>query len=209
MNAGVLQDALVRVTAENSGHEEHRRYLGMSQIAKCPRRLFFEVQKGTPADIDDKLRCYKGYQMERDLLARLGLALDLLGGDWVLTPEVGEISALGEQFIGHPDGELVFLDGEEKVLVEIKSTLQESLDRIIVKARIPTRHWWQVQCYLRFGGWERALVIYEARDTGRLYVHPVRRHKQTGERCERKARIVLDALEVGTPPRCACGRCRY
>lgn len=209
MNAAVLQDALVRITAENSGHEEHRDYLGMSQIAKCPRRLFFEIQNGTPSDLDGKLRCYKGYQMECDLLTRMALVLDLLGGDWILAPEVGEISALGEQFIGHPDGELVSLDGKERILVEIKSTLQESLDRILERARIPTRHWWQVQCYLRFGGWERALIIYEARDTGRIYVHPVRRDERTGERCERKARLVLDALEVGAPPRCACGRCGY
>ena len=208
MKAVELQEALTRYTVKISRHQEDRGYLGMSQIAKCPRRLFYEVRDGTPADEASKLKCYKGYQMEANLLGRLAMMLDLNESGWMLTAEVGEISALDGAFIGHPDGELVTVDGSERILIEIKSTVQENLDGIVKRARIPTRHWMQVQCYLHFGEWERALVIYEARDTGQLYVHEVRQDRRVGERCEAKARLVLDALEAGAPPRCACGRCR-
>lgn len=208
MKAIDLEAALIWQTTENSGHQEHRDYLGMSRISQCPRRLYFEVRDGTLADKGSKLRCYKGYQMEKDVLARLALVVERLEARAILTDEVGELCALDERFLGHPDGELVALDGSWRVLIEVKSTVQDQLNGIINRARIPTRHWGQVQCYLHFGGWERAFVIYEARDTGRIYVHEVRRDQRLGEKCERKARLVLDALDAGRPPECACGRCR-
>lgn len=208
MNAADLQRELLDYTLAHCGYGEHRGYLGMSQISKCPRRLFFEVKDGSPSDVASNLRCYKGYQEEKDILARVSLVVEGLGAKVIMTDEVRELCASDERFLGHPDGELIALDGSWRMLIEIKSTLQEALDKIIEKARIPIPHWWQVQCYLHFGDWERAFVIYEARDTGQIYVYPVRRDRRWGEQCERKARLVLKALDAGKPPECECGWCR-
>lgn len=209
MRAIELEKALVQHTVENCGHKEHREYLGMSRISMCPRRLFFEVRDGTLASVGSKLRFYKGHQEEKDILARLALVVEALGAKAIVSDEVGESCALDERFRGHPDGELVMLDGSERILIEIKSTVQEKLNRIRKQARIPTHHWWQVQCYLHFGdGWERAFVVYEARDTGQIYVHEARYHQPTGEKCERKARLVLEALEMDEAPECWCGHCQ-
>ncbi len=49
-----------------------RRYLGMSRLWMCPRKLFFEMKEGQPKpNAAAMLRCHEGYLHERDVLSRL------------------------------------------------------------------------------------------------------------------------------------------
>jgi hypothetical protein len=192
-----LSKAILDWTVEHSGYED-RHYLGMSRIADCSRRLYFEMSNGRPAfDLDRHLMCYLGYLFEADVKRRLeALNLYRPGSEREL------VANFDPRFRGHTDGELV--DGS---LLEIKSMLQPYIDQIRQSRRLPVRHFQQVQVYLRHGGYNFAHVIYVARDTGQIYTAGVRIHPATGDRLDRKAVAILRAVDANEPPECECGRC--
>jgi hypothetical protein len=180
-------------TAENSGHED-RRYLGMSRISECPRRLYFEVLNGTPATESDKLRFYAGYLWERDVVSRL----KSLG---LYSANSREITALGGRFVGHTDGEI------EGDLLEIKSVTSNKYERLLRDKRLPSNHFRQIQTYMLHGKYQRAFVVYVVRDMGDIHVEEVRCIPKIGETMTEKARRILSAIDAGNPPQCECGNC--
>ena len=84
---------------------------------------------------------------------------------------------------------------------------QARIDTIRATQRIPMRNFEQVQCYLRHGHYERALVVYVARDTNELYVAQVKPVVEVADKLDRKARDVLAAIDAGEAPVCVCGKC--
>jgi hypothetical protein len=196
-SASQVATALVDWTLRHSGFEE-RSYLGMSRIGECPRVLFDEFSTGREWDRQHHLMCYAGYLWEKDIKLRLreiGLYTDF--------SERQLVAEFDDRFRGHIDGEL--LDGS---LLEIKSVTQAKIETIRVTQRIPVKHFEQVQCYLRHGNYERALVVYVARDTDEIYVAQVKPVKDVAEKLDRKARDVLAAIDANERPLCTCGRCQ-
>jgi len=188
-----LQDQIIRWTMQNSGAES-RDYLGMSAIGQCPRRLYTEQVRGKPWNVQGHFYCYLGYLFERDMLARL----KSLDPGAIGSPQ--EFSDFGGRFQGHSDGSW---RGD---LLEIKSTTTEKLPE--GRMRIPKVHYWQVQTYMHYGHFNRAIVIYIARDTGQLRVIEIRRNEQIGELARLKAASILEAVDLGSPPDCECGWCK-
>jgi hypothetical protein len=196
-SAAQVKQALVEWTVAHSGFED-RSYLGMSQISECPRVLYDQLVNGRTFDVGHHLMCYAGYLWEKDVKARLREL-----GMYAEFSEREVVAEFDERFRGHTDGDL--RDGS---LLEIKSTTQERIERIRETQRIPTRHFEQVQMYLRHGGYGRAMVVYIARDTDELYVAQVRPVPEVADKLDRKARDVLAAVEAGVAPLCTCGRCK-
>lgn len=200
MKAEVLHDVLEdSISGEGN---DGRQYLGMSQLGKCPRRIFFDLVKGRQAMGPEQLRrCHEGLVHQADVIARIEVeGVKVINRDRELVgPWNGRFS---RQLLGHIDGEI---DGD---LLEIK-TLEtwENLERI--RSEGPReRDRAQCQAYMRYGGYYRALIVYKVRADGSTWVCWLNRSEGTGERLERKAEMVLQAIDDGEPPACECGRCR-
>lgn len=197
MNADDLKQQLLDWTVRNSGAEQ-RTYLGMSSISECSLELYRRMLEPRQWTMSQHLYCYNGYLFERDLKARLaGLGLYAPGSEREL------VATFDARFIGHTDGALV--TGE---MLEIKSTHQEKLDRIVSEGRIPMANFEQVQTYMRHGNYYRAFVVYVARDSGNLHVFEMRLVLAVADRLDIKAKRILRAVDEQRPPKCECRRCK-
>jgi hypothetical protein len=193
-----VKETLVQWTIAHSGYED-RSYLGMSRIGECPRVLYVDFMNiRRDWDVAHHLMCYAGYLWESDIKTRLRSA-----GLYAALSERQLVAAFDDRFRGHIDGELV--DGS---LLEIKSVTQAKIDAIRSTQRIPLKNYQQVQVYLRHGEYDRALVVYVARDTDELFVYEVTPNRGVQDILDEKARQILAAIDAGTLPRCDCGRCQ-
>lgn len=220
MEARDLKYAFLNWSCANSGIER-RAYLGMSKIGQCSLRLYQEMIYGREVTTRDHLYCERGYAEEQRFLmklaaidgldiaqlplfpyaafrARLNELIAARGGS--LGPD-REFSDFGGRFQGHTDGSW---DGD---LVEIKSVSAEKFDRIRQGNRLPSENFSQVQCYLRYGNYRRALVFYVNRDTGDLYTRTIYYQEHIGDMLYLKAATILEHVEYQQPPPCDCGRC--
>ena len=190
MQASELGKRLLNYTISHSGAET-RGYLGMSAIGQCPRKLYLDMVQGREWTTQSHLFCYLGYLFEQSVLERLrAMKPDLLGPS-------REFSDFGGRFMGHSDGSW---DGD---LLEIKSITASRFPG----GRISNGHYWQVQTYMRYGGYKRANVIYVARDTGEIRVIEVRFNSRIAELARLKAGSILEAVDRREPPECECGWC--
>lgn len=166
---------------ETGGHEQ-RFYLGMSQISRPEEALVQEMLTGTPTPgTDDRLRLAMGYHFERLMLERLH-AMHLLR----TAPRRELVAAFDERFRGHIDGE--FSDGS---LLEIKSITEQKRQHIRDTRKLPAYHFQQVQLYLHHGGYDRAHVVYVARDSGQVLVKTLYAVPDVARELNDKARRVL------------------
>lgn len=150
-------------TIANSKYEDKRDYIGLSQASLSEEEIIRNYMAGFP-EIDDtaKLRCYKGYQGEADLLRRLKIVY----GDRVQIP-AQEISAFDGKVLGHPD-----FDFEDDP-ADCKSV---PMDAHIPTGKLPRKVFMQAQGSMWFKKKRRALVIYESRESGiirHFWVYPI------------------------------------
>jgi hypothetical protein len=64
----------------------------------------------------------------------------------------------------------------------------------------------QAQCYMKYGGYAGAMVIYKCRESGKIFPIQVSPNEEVQARLEVKARAVLAAADAGQEPVCTCGR---
>lgn len=186
-----LYDLLMQSLAAHSGYEERRPYVGMSKAGDCPRRIYLDYLHGNPATPESHMGAFLGYTIERAVRQILGDALK----------PGREISAFGGLVKGHTDGEF---DGQ---LLEIKSCTEKKILEILDDHRIPLRHLYQANAYMRYGGYRSALVIYLPRDYGLPMVWPLTYSQATGDALHGKFQAVVNAVQAAIPPRCDCRRC--
>jgi hypothetical protein len=195
-------DAKRRIEAQlmkGSGFDTGRKYLGMSRITECPARLFRECLHGRAHEYNEATarRCYRGNLYEKDAHARMAAAGIYREGSG------REVRAdFDERFRGHTDGET--LEGD---LLEIKSVNHETFDQVRRSRRAMDAHYAQVQLYMRFGGYGHALIVYIDTETFSHFVAEIWPDERNQERLIERARMVLAAIDAGTPPVCTCGRC--
>lgn len=195
MSASQLSTQLVQWTVQNSG-AEHRDYLGMSQIGRCPLELYHQLLKGRAWNAQDHFYCYLGYLFENDIRTRLqGLDPARLGPGRAFSDFNG-------RFQGHTDGEW---DGQ---LLEIKSVTASRLAPIRAAHRVPIQHYQQSQIYMHYGRYQYATLIYIARDTGVIYVTSLAYRDYLADQLKLKAATILEAVDYQSPPDCECGFCR-
>lgn len=200
LSAVGVKRQLCEALVEQSGHDRRRDYLGMSGIGDCSRKQYFSFVGGRTAD--DQLLWYSwtGYLHEAAILKLFKRR----------KREIEVVAGFDERFRGHVDLALSKQD-----LVEIKSTNWGKFQRIIDGGEPDLRHQYQVQMYLRHGGWERCFVVYIARDVPHkewydfpLYVFEVRPDAARADRMDAKAKAILAAIDRREPPDCDCGWCR-
>jgi len=196
MNGAEIRRAL---DAAMNTHEQ-RDYLGMSQIGYCVREIYFRVTDGKTPESAQNLNLrrlqYLGILYEQDAIARLeaqGVKIDARQRELV--------APFDDRFRGHIDGEI---DGD---LLEIKTVYNQRAIQRVRAHGVLSRHSMQIQAYMRYGEYERAQVLYIARDSGQPWVVTVLRSEQTGEDVEAKARRILAALDRKRAPSCQCGKC--
>lgn len=146
-----ISESIEKHTAAISGFETKRDYISLSHATESKEDLLKMFLDGFVDSHLIRLRCYKGYQMERDLVARVKQVLR--------ADDFPEISAYDGIVKGHPDFRLEGCPGDCKSV-----PLDEHLPAD--KFKLPRRAYWQVQAYMMYGFAEKAFLIYESRESG-------------------------------------------
>lgn len=150
---GQIATFLENYTCNISHFETSRDYISISHCGLSVDEIFEQHTQGFSDTPDIRLRCYKGYQMEADLKARIKGAFPTRYKDGV------EVSAFGGKVKGHPD---FMFDGFPS---DCKSV---PLDEHLPQGRVPRKVYWQMQGYMLYLNTSTSLVIYESRATGKL-----------------------------------------
>lgn len=192
-----VEEQIARNLRLHSGLEAKRGYLGMSQVARCPREAYRAFVKGIDLSDQSHRMCYAGYLHERDVLDRLrAINFAVLDRREIVAP-------FDQRLRGHIDG--VTHDGD---LLEIKSLANGPFYGVKNRGEVLWRHNDQVQLYMRYGGWRAAWVVYVCRETLEHKVLRVPCDQEHGNRMELKAIKILQAIDAGVEPACECGKCR-
>lgn len=176
-----ISDQLTDYTVSISNFDEKRDYVSLSHISKTVDELVNDYKNGFTTDLKGRLKCYKGYQMEKDLVNRLnhvfkdrvGPAVEIVGPDPLIK--------------GHTDFTLDGFPGD------CKSVLKD--DHFPEGGRLPNKVFWQVQGYMLYMKKEKALVIYESRESGIIKSYWVYENKNIQEMIDKKCRIVVSMIK--------------
>jgi hypothetical protein len=147
----ILAEQIEKYTAEISGFETKRDYISLSHAVQPKEDLLKMYLDGFIDGHLIRLRCYKGYQMERDLVTRVKHVLG--------AADHPEISAHNGIVRGHPDFIIEGCPGDCKSV-----PMDEHLPTDTFK--LPRRVYWQAQAYMWYVSARKALIIYESRESG-------------------------------------------
>ena len=178
---------LTEYTRVTGGHER-RTYLGLSQISKSENELLEELIDGTHKPDDDGVMLMAlGYVVEADIRRRLeGIKVALPNTQYEI------VASYDPRVKGHIDG-LTNIPGQ---IYEIKSTKQEKLDFIKNSGKLPTKDFLQVQGYLHHGKYKSCLVVYVARDSGKIWAKELWYMSSIGRMLEEKIKKVLHMYDA-------------
>lgn len=150
---GQIATLLENYTCNISHFETSRDYISISHCGLSVDEIVEQHIQGFTDTPDIRLRCYKGYQMEADLKARIKGAFPQRYSEGV------EAKAFDGKVKGHPD---FMFDGFP---ADCKSV---ALDEHLPQGRVPRKVYWQMQGYMLYLNAPTSLVIYESRHTGKL-----------------------------------------
>lgn len=150
---GQIATFLENYTCGISHFETSRDYISISHCALSIEEIVRQQRSGFDDTPGIRLRCYKGYQMEADLKQRIMFAFP------AEYSQGGEVSAFDGRVKGHPDFRFNGFPGDCKSV---------PLDEHLPQGRVPRKVFYQMQGYMLYLDKNRALVIYESRETGKL-----------------------------------------
>lgn len=158
-----IVEALENYTIENSHFDEKRDYLSLSHSNLSVEEMLDQYQKGFEKTKSGCLKCYKGYQMEADMLKRISTVFkDKISNG-------GEIEAFAGIVKGHPDFRYEGDPGD------FKSVL---MDEWIPEKKVPFKVYCQMQAYMMYLNRYKSLVIYESRETGMIKAFEIHCNKK-------------------------------
>lgn len=185
MTSKSLAQQLEDYTASISKFETKRDYISLSHIAQPEEEIISQFLHGFTDSHEIRLRCYKGYQMERDFLERIQRVLGL-------NPMVElEVSAFDGLVQGHPDFEFMNSPGDCKSV---------PLDKHLPENKLPRKVYWQMQAYMKYLRSDRALVLYESRETGRIRDYWIRSNFSIQQEIEQKLKRVVEVVKRKMAP---------
>ena len=188
-----LQRAIMNWTVQHSGHEQHRPYIGLSEIGDCDRVIFDRFLNGGCMNIGEHLRTRISYELEDAIKIRLQkMSLHFR--------EAVEISLYDGLVRGHPDGMIGDND-----LIEIKTLAMES--HLPAGVHISNRIWYQVQACLHYTHCDWCHIIYLARENGAMRCVGIHYKPSVGEHIEAKVARLVTAVQECQRPACLCGKC--
>lgn len=197
-----LVQSFQRVVIAESGFESKRNYLGMSHIGDCPRTLYENFLAAQTPSYRTHASAFTGYMFEKKIM---GWIADRRIDGLTLVPGSinGEIVAnFDSRYRGHIEAELC-----DNLLLEIKSLNARRFQELIKKNSIPTKHFLQVQTYMKHSGLRNAVMVYVCRETMEFEIRPIPYNIRVAENLDKKAREVLAAIDAKKIPNCLCGFC--
>lgn len=168
-----------RYTAEHSNFDSSRDYISMSHSNLSVVDLVNQFESGFDDSLAIRLKCYKGYQMQKDLINRITAVF----GDAIVTD--AEISAFNGVVKGHPDFMYNGIPGDCKSV---------ALDTWLPQGKLPYRVFCQMQAYMLYSSTTSAVVIYESRETGKLAQFIVAQSRKVQTEIDDKFRAVVHRL---------------
>lgn len=165
-------------TARHSNFQTKRNYISLSHIALDDDELLKQWFHGFDDSLKIRLKCYKGYQMERDLIARL----QMIYGDRFTPGSLIELQAFDGLFKGHPDFSI------DNILGDCKSVLLD--EWLPEQGKLPRKVYWQMQAYMLYGKVDNSLVIYESRESGLLREYWLTPNKHVQDLIEQKVQRI-------------------
>lgn len=180
-----IAEALESYTASISQFETSRNYVSLSQCALPADELLKSYYQGFEDSHAIRLRCYKGYQMEKDLKQRL-IALQ----DHCFT-EHEEITAFDGLVKGHPD--LKIWLPTERYPADCKSV---PLDEHLPELKVPRKVFWQMNGYMLYAKVDRSVVIYESRETGKVRDYWLHANRTIQQEIEIKLNFVVNQIKI-------------
>lgn len=164
---------LEQFTIDNSNFDTKRDYISMSHAYLSIDELINQYKNGFEYSKEIALKCYKGYQMEKDLLERLeeifNLSIEIPGQ---------ELIACSGLIKGHPDFNFEDYPGD------IKSVLMD--EWLPKNGKLPKKVYWQMQAYMKYSCKEKSVIIYESRQTGLLQEIWIRKNEKIQEEIHNK-----------------------
>lgn len=190
--------------------EEHRPYLGMSQLGhECKRYLWYYFRWAyAPEYTQRQLRIFsRGHREEPFVIA------DLIKWGYTVTGTQHEFIGPFGHVKGHCDGFILGFTGDDVALLEIK-TMNAKAYALLLKHGLKDSkpgYYAQIQLYMHYGNVRHAIVIAVNKDTEeRLYIH-IPFNKQHAEMLIEKAEtVLLEELpfpKIGGPSWFACKFC--
>ena len=188
-----------------------RSYLGMSGIGgRCERALWYAFRGYTPSALEGRAQMIfnLGDLVEQEVLKWLRAA------GYRIAEQQREFVALNGYFRGHCDGVIEGVTKRPHIL-EIKSASSgrfKMFQKDGIRA-VSEEYWAQVQCYMGYGGLDRAVWVVMNKDTCELYSERAHFAKSEFKALEEKAARIINAKDK--PPRGypegarECGRCGY
>ncbi len=176
-----ISKELEKFTAEHSQFELSRNYISLSNCIASEAELISQYLDGFKANHGDLLRCYKGYQMEADLIDRL--IKSPLSEHVVIKPE---ITAFGGLVKGHPDFNYYEFPADFKSV---------NLEEHFPEYKLPRKVYWQLQGYMLYSKTEKAVAVYEARATGRIIEFWCKANKSIQDEIHEKLTNVVNKIK--------------
>lgn len=174
-----ITEKLEAYTAAHSNFDTSRDYISMSHASSTVEEMINTYKNGFEDSLKIRLRCYKGYQMEKDLVDRI---VRTFPAQVTLHQE---LTAFGGIVKGHPDFNFDLYPGDVKAV-----PLEEHLPGY----KLPRRVYSQVQAYMLYGKQSKALVVYEARDSGKLQHYWIEANPKFQKEIDDKFRTVIKEL---------------
>jgi hypothetical protein len=151
-----------------------------------------EILERYHPDAEQKLKLFQGTQSEIGMRGRLEIVCKKLALAW---GEPRVLSAYGGRLTGHTDGDI-----DSDTVVEIKTVPNaEIISRMKSDGKVPFKVFSQVNAYMLWGPYKRALVIYETRNEGRLWLVEVLPNNRVQAELQAKAESVLAQIAASTP----------
>lgn len=166
-------------TAANSNFETSRNYISMSHASSTVEEIINSWKNGFEDSLQIRLRCYKGYQMEKDLVGRI---FNTFPNEVEKHPELTAFNGIVK---GHPDFAFMKYPSDVKAV-----PLEEHLPGF----KLPRRVYAQMQAYMFYGNKSKALVIYEARDSGKIQHYWIDANNKIQQEIDQKFRTVIKEL---------------
>ena len=177
-----IAQEIANYTAENSNFDTKRDYIGMSNAGMKTEDIIRQMNQPMEDNLPIRLKCYKGYQMEKDLIARM----KAIYGDRI--QPATEITAYDGKVKGHPDFEF---DG---LPADCKSVARD--EWMPKDGKLPRRVYYQMQAYLKYSGKPKALVIYESRESGIIENFWINPNQAVMKEIENRMEEVIEATAL-------------
>lgn len=171
---------LIANTISKSNFQTKRDYVSMSSASKSPEQIYQDYINGYSASTLEELKCYKGYQMERDLLSRIVATFNT---EDITHPE---ITAFGGIVKGHPDFKLYGCPAECKSVLMDEWLPQDN--------KVSNKIYWQMQAYMLYSKKKEAFVVFESRENGQIRTVHLKANERIMEQIEIKFKKVVEQI---------------